>query len=93
VKMTDKLRPGDSVRCEAGRTGVLNGIFAEVVAWVSWDDNRPGYESIENLSKVVRAATREIPSKPARRPGNEDVEDRTRYPRSQWPRAHEPIAA
>jgi hypothetical protein len=54
--MTDKLRQGDRVRCEYGRTGVLNGVFAEVVAWVSWDDDRLGYESIENLSKVLRAA-------------------------------------
>ena len=31
--MTDKLRQGDRVRSEDGRTGVLNGIFAEVAAW------------------------------------------------------------
>ena len=45
--MADALRPADRVRREDGRTGVLNGVFAEAVAWVSWDDDRPGYESIE----------------------------------------------
>jgi hypothetical protein len=91
--MTDKLRQGDRVRCEYGRTGVLNGVFAEVVAWVSWDDDRPGYESIENLSKVLRAAERQTASKLARQPSKDDVEERTCYPRSQWPRAQVPLAA
>ena len=91
--MTDKLRQGDRVRAEDGRTGVLKGIFAEVVAWVSWDNHRPGYENVEKLSKVVRAAKRELPSKPPRQPIKEDTEDRTRYPRSQFPRAQVPLAA
>ena len=47
--MADNLRPADRVRREDGRTGVLNGVFAEAVAWVSWDDDRPGYESIASL--------------------------------------------
>ena len=91
--MTDKLRQGDRVRREDGRTGVLNGIFAEVVAWVSWDSDRPGYENIEKLSKVVHAAKRQTSSKPARQPSKEDAEERTCYPRSQWPRAQVPLAA
>ena len=91
--MADALRPADRVRREDGRTGVLNDVFAEAVAWVSWDDDRPGYESIENLSKVERAAKREIPLKPARLPSKEDVDDRAHHPRSQWPRAQVPLAA
>ena len=46
--MNDKLRQGDRVRSEDGRTGIVNEIFAEMVAWVSWDDDRPGYEDIQN---------------------------------------------
>ena len=45
---------------------MLNGVFAEAVAWVSWDDDRPGYESISSLSKVERAAEREVPSQSLR---------------------------
>ena len=51
--MADTLRPADRVCREDGRIGVLDGVFAEAVAWVSWDDDRPGYESIENLSKSL----------------------------------------
>ena len=54
--MADNLRPADRVRPRRWRTDVLNGVFAEAVAWVSWDDDRPGYESISSLTKVVPAA-------------------------------------
>lgn len=91
--MTDKLWQGDRVRSEDGRIGVLSGIFAEGVAWVSWDNDRPGYESIQTLSKVVHAAKRGTASKPARQPSKEDAEERTCYPRSQWPRSQVPLAA
>jgi hypothetical protein len=91
--MTDKLRQGDRVRCEYGRTGVLNGVFAEAVAWVCWDNDLPGYESIENLSKVLRAAERQTASKPARQPSKEYIEERACFPRSRWPRVQVPSVA
>jgi len=78
---------------EDRRTDVLNGVFAEAVAWVSWDDDRPGYESISSLTKVVPAAGREALAKPSRKPSTDDVEERTYYPRSQWPRAQVPMVA
>ena len=91
--MTDKLRQGDRVRSEDGRTGILNGIFAEVVAWVFWDHDQPGYENIEKLSKVARATERQTPSKPASQPSKKGLKKRAGYPRSEWPRARMPIYA
>jgi len=83
--MADDLRPADRVRREDGRTGVLIGVFAEAVAWVSWDDHRPGYESITSLTKVVRAVGREALAKLSRKPHQ--------LPRSRPPRAQAPMAA
>ena len=51
--MTDKLRRGDRVRGPDGRTGVICEIFSEVLAWVSWENDRPSYESVESLSKMT----------------------------------------
>ena len=85
--MTDKLRPGDRVRGPDGRTGVICEIFSEVLAWVSWENDRPSYESVESLSKMTRFVECQTPSKPARQPRKKVANDHPRYPQSQWPRA------
>jgi len=73
--MTDKLRPGDRVRGPDGRTGVICEIFSEVLAWVSWENDRPSYESVESLSKVTRFVECQTPSKPARQPRKKVAND------------------
>jgi hypothetical protein len=48
------LRVGDRVRHRNGRHGGLDGIFADTVALVFWEDQGPpSYESLDDLSKLT----------------------------------------
>jgi hypothetical protein len=50
--MNRALHPGDCVRHDDGREGIIDGIYAEAVALVRWDEPAVSYESTERLSKV-----------------------------------------
>jgi hypothetical protein len=50
--MINALHPGDCVRHDDGREGIIDGIYAEAVALVRWDEQTVSYESTERLSKV-----------------------------------------
>ena len=92
--MADNLRPLIPCGREDRRTDVLNGVFAEAVAWVSWDDDWPGYESISSLTKAATGARARRPlTRLPRKPSTDDVEERTYYPLSQRRRAQVPLVA
>ena len=83
------LRRGDRVRHRDGHYGTLDGVFADTVAFVYWEDQRlPSYERITHLSKAKTvAAERRAPSKQGRKMDREAEEEGSpRFPRSKWPR-------
>jgi hypothetical protein len=54
-KMDNSLRSGDRVRHKDGREGIFDRAYAEVVAFVCWDQGPPGYETIAYVSKLKAA--------------------------------------
>ena len=46
------LHLGDRVRSKDGREGVIDGVYADGVALVGWDQGPPSYEALAGLSKA-----------------------------------------
>lgn len=55
--MDNSLRSGDRVRHKDGREGIFGRAYAEVVAFVCWDQGPPGYETIACVSKLKAGDT------------------------------------
>ena len=72
--MNSALHPGDCVRHDDGREGIIDGIYAEAVALVRWDEQTASYELTERLSKVTSERADETCASSVRKAAKQNVQ-------------------